>query len=214
MFTGIIQHVGSVTAAGETAAGRRLWIDVGPLADGLTVGASVAVNGVCVTAAEIDGAAAGFDVVGETLKRTSLGELAPGGRVNLERAMRLGDRLDGHIVAGHVDGTARVDRIDRSGGQWCIHFTCGRELTDEMVTKGSVAVDGISLTLASAEDGRFSVAIIPTTLEKTTLPDRRLGDRVNVETDILGKYVRRMLGRAGEPSSGVTMTKLSEAGFI
>ncbi len=214
MFTGIIQHVGSVTAAEKTAAGRRLWIDVGPLADELGVGASVAVNGACVTAAEIDGHTAGFDVVPETLERTAQGELATGRRVNLERALRVGDRLDGHIVQGHVDGTAGVDRVDRSGGQWCIHFACERALTDEMVAKGSVAVDGVSLTLASAEDGRFSVAVIPTTLAKTTLADRRAGDRVNVETDVLGKYVRRMLRRPGSSAGGVTLAKLGEAGFI
>ena len=214
MFTGIIQHVGSVTSTEKTASGRRLWIDVGPLAEELAVGASVAVNGACVTAAEIDGQTAGFDVVPETLARSGLGELAPGGRVNLERALRLGDRLDGHIVQGHVDGTAGVDRIDRSGGQWCIHFACERTLTDEMVTKGSVAVDGVSLTLVSAEDGRFSVAVIPTTLAKTTLADRRAGDRVNVETDVLGKYVRRMLRRPGSAGGGVTLAKLGEAGFI
>jgi len=210
MFTGIIQHVGEVVRAAVTAAGRRLAIDLGPLAEGLREGESVAVSGACLTATAVKGGVGEFDVVHETLERTTLGQIRVGSRVNLERSLRLGDGLDGHIVQGHVDGVARVRRIDRAAGGWVVHFECDKSLTDEMAAKGSVAVDGVSLTLVSVEDGRFSVALIPTTLAKTTLADLRAGDSVNIETDILGKYVRRMLGKGG----GLSIETLRRAGLV
>lgn len=211
MFTGIIQHVGAVRRTEPTTTGRRLWIDVGPLAEGLRLGDSVAVNGACLTAAEIDGTVVGFDAIAETLGRTGLGRLAAGSRVNLERALRLADRLDGHMVQGHIDGVARLDRVDRSAGQWVMRFACDKTLTDEMVSKGSVAVDGVSLTLVEAADGRFSVALIPTTLAGTTLGAVGPGGLVNIETDILGKYVRRALGM--NSNEGLTLEKLQRFGF-
>jgi riboflavin synthase len=211
MFTGIIQHVGEVVGLAATPAGKRLAVDLGPLADGLREGESVAVGGACLTAAVVKGkgGVAEFDVVPETLAKTTLGRLRVGSQVNLERSLRLGDGLDGHIVQGHVDGSAGVRRIDKAGGQWVVHFDCEKSLTDEMAPKGSVAIDGVSLTLASVEDGGFSVALIPTTLAKTTLADLRPGDAVNVETDVLGKYVRRMLGQRG----GLDMETLHKAGL-
>lgn len=213
MFTGIVQHVGKVLRTEATSAGRRLVLDVGPLAEGLRLGDSVAVNGACLTASTIDRSAVGFDAVAETLARTGLGKLAGGAPANLERALRVGDGLDGHIVQGHVDGLARLTRIDRRGGQWNLHFACDQQLTDEMVAKGSVALDGVSLTLVDVADGRFSVTIIPTTLAATTLGRRAAGDEVNVETDILGKYVRKLLSKGGR-SGGVTMETLKQAGFM
>jgi riboflavin synthase len=212
MFTGIVQHVGGVQRSGPSPAGRRLHIDVGPLAEGLALGDSVAVNGVCLTASELAGSVAGFDVIHETLRRTNLGRLAAGSRVNLERALRADGRLDGHIVQGHVDGSARVERIDRTAGQWVIHFAGEKALTDEMVAKGSIAIDGVSLTLAGVSDGHFQVALIPTTLEKTTLSAIAAGDLVNIETDILGKYVRRLLDR-GRAGGALTLETLRENGF-
>ncbi|NQU75152.1 MAG: riboflavin synthase [Planctomycetes bacterium] len=213
MFTGIIQYVGTVQSLESIPAGRRLMLEVGPLAQGLSAGGSIAVNGACLTAVQIVGAVAAFDVIVETLGLTTLGRLKAGVRVNLERALRLGDCLDGHMVLGHVDGQARVDRVDRTGGQYRLHLACDRPLTDEMVTKGSVAVDGVSLTLAELADGRFGVALIPTTLAQTTLGVLRVGDTVNVETDILGKYVRRSLGRPSEGAEPVTLETLRRAGF-
>lgn len=213
MFTGIIQHVGIVRRLDNTSAGRRLWVEVGPLADRLTHGASLAVNGACLTEADRDGVVVGLDAVAETLRRTTLGRLSAGAKVNLEPALRVGDGLDGHIVQGHVDGLARLDRVDRSAGQWEMHFACDRSLTDEMVAKGSVAIDGVSLTLAALGDGRFAVAIIPTTLAETTLGDLSSGSEVNIETDVLGKYVRRMVGQMTN-GGGVTMDKLRQAGFL
>ena len=212
MFTGIIQHVGAVRRAEPAPDGRRLVVDVGALAGGLTVGDSVAIDGVCVTATEVQGALAAFDAVAETLGRTNLGALIAGSRVNLERALRVGDGLDGHIVQGHVDGTARVDHVARVGGGREIHFACDGSLTDQMVPKGSVAVDGVSLTLVNVDAGRFNVAVIPTTLGKSTLGSLRGGDEVNVETDVLGKYVRQCLGSSS--GGGVTMDRLRQAGFV
>lgn len=213
MFTGIIQHVGRIERVESTPAGRRLWIELGPFAEGLRLGDSIAVNGACLTAARIDAASAGFDAVAETLGRTTLGQLAAGDRANLEPAMRLGDRLDGHLVQGHVDGLGRVDRVDKSGGQWLIHVACEAGLTDQMVAKGSVAIDGVSLTVVDVQRGKFHVTIIPTTLDKTALADRRVGDRVNLETDVIGKYVQRYLGRFAPGQGSLTIEKLRGAGF-
>ena len=217
MFTGIIQHVGRVRNLAASAAGKRLVIDVGPLSDGLAVGDSLAVNGACLTAAGMDGQFAAFDVIFQTLTRTDLGALAGGDSVNLERPLRLGDRLDGHIVQGHVDGLAAVERIDRAAGQWVVHFTCDKALSDDMAPKGSIAIDGVSLTLVDVAAGRFSVALIPTTIERTTLAALQPRQRVNIETDILGKYVRRLLEQGAKPAAGaggLTLEKLRETGFI
>ncbi len=213
MFTGIIAHVGLVRSLSPSSGGKRLTIDLGPLAAGLAAGESVAVNGACLTAAAPPrGSEAAFDVVAETLSCTNLRALATGGRVNLERALRLGAGLDGHLVQGHVDGLAVVRKI-RQGGQWLIEFE-SPELAAQMVAKGSVAIDGISLTLTEVTRSAFSVAVIPTTLAATTLGERKVGDAVNIETDILGKYVRKALGLDGKnTSSNLTLDKLKEAGF-
>ncbi|MCK4601906.1 MAG: riboflavin synthase [Phycisphaerae bacterium] len=213
MFTGIVRHVGIVRDVRSAGDGKRLGIDLGPLAEGLSPGESVAVAGACLTAAEISASNVIFDVVGETLSRTTLGELRAGAKVNLERSLRLGEALDGHLVQGHVDGTARVARVNRTG-QWIVEFDAPAELTDMMVPKGSVAIDGVSLTLVNVADGRFSVALIPTTLGRTTAGKLAVGERVNVETDIIGKCVRRYLQQRGNTAGGVTMEKLREAGFI
>ncbi len=213
MFTGIIRHVGSVLAVRETPQGRRLRIDIGPLAEGLALGDSVAVDGLCLTVTSLDGQAADFDVIRESLSRSTLGKLRTGQRVNLERALPAEGRLDGHIVQGHVDGQAIVSRIQR-GEQWVLSFQAERPLVDQMVPKGSIAISGVSLTLVDARDTTFSIAVIPTTLRDTTLADLTSGDAVNIEVDILGKYVRRYLEtltRQGQ--NALTLEKLREAGF-
>jgi riboflavin synthase len=213
MFTGIIRYVGSVLAVQETPQGRRLRIDIGPLAEGLTPGDSVAVDGLCLTATTIDAQAGDFDVIRESLSRSTLGKLRTGQRVNLERALPADGRLDGHIVQGHVDGQATVSRIQR-GEQWVLSFQAERTLVDQMVPKGSVAISGVSLTLVDARETTFSVAVIPTTLRDTTLDDLATGDVVNIEVDILGKYVRRYLETlARDGGGGLTLEKLRNAGF-
>jgi len=211
MFTGIIQHVGRLLSAHAAAAGRRLSIDLGPLAELLKAGDSVAVNGACLTVSGLDGRAAAFDVVAETLARTTLGRLRADSKVNLERSLRAGDGLEGHMVAGHIDGTAEVASV-RRGGDWTVAFSAPRELIELMVPKGSVAVDGVSLTLAEVAEGRFTVALVPTTLQNTTLGDLTSGDAVNVESDVIGKYVQKYLaGHLG--AGGLTLEKLKQAGF-
>lgn len=211
VFTGIIQHVGRVISVGRGDAGKRLRIDVGPLSGRLVVGSSVAVDGACLTAAAIDGPSADFDAVPGTLARTTLDALKTGSLVNLEPALSAGDALDGHIVQGHVDGVCEVVRIDKGAGGHVLTARTEAALIDQMVPKGSVALSGVSLTLASADRERFSVALVPTTLARTTLGDLSPGDRLNLETDVLGKYVRRYLSLlAGD---GLTMDMLRDAGF-
>ena len=224
MFTGIIRHVGTVTAAKGSADGVRLSVDPGPLAEGLRGGDSVAVNGACLTAAGRRPAAGTqavveFDVVAETLARTTLGALRGGSKVNLERSVRLGEALEGHLVSGHVDGVAAVRQV-RRGRSWLVELEGGDELTAGMVPKGSVAIDGVSLTLVDVRPDHFSVALIPATLEGTTLGHLAGGDKVNIETDVIGKYVLKYLREMtrnpvpGDKGAEVTLEKLRQAGFL
>ncbi len=217
MFTGIIQYVGGVRAVRTVGRGRRITVDVGPIAEGLALGDSVAVDGACLTACKIDAATADFDVSAETVARTTLADIKAGAKVNLERALCLGAELDGHLVQGHVDGTGELRRVDRGADQWKVEFSAPNELTDEMVDKGSVAVCGVSLTIIAVETGLFSVSLIPTTWTATTFAGMSAGSKVNIETDVIGKYVRRYLQQiTGGPgqAGGLTMEKLREAGFM
>lgn len=173
----------------------RLTIEAAPIVDGVEIGDSVAVNGGCLTVTAIDGPRLGFDAIRETLDRTSMGGLAVGSRVNLERAMRASDRLDGHIVQGHVDGVGRVRELTRDGEDVRLVIDCGPEIVDFLVEKGSVTIDGVSLTVVGVSESGFDVALIPHTLDVTTLSDRDPGDYVNLEADVLGKYVKRYLDR-------------------
>lgn len=211
MFTGIVRHVGTVKDVRPAGAGSRLAIDVGPIADGLSLGDSVAVNGACLTVSQLSGSVGQFDVISETLSLTTLGGLRAGSRVNLEPALRLGDGLDGHLVQGHVDGVAAVSHISKAE-QWKVSFSASREFLDAMIPKGSVAIDGVSLTLVDVSGDIFSVALIPTTLGDTTLAALAVGGKVNIETDLIGKYVRKSLGGLIS-SGGLTMEKLRDAGF-
>lgn len=212
MFTGIVQHVGQVRAVRQHPAGRRLTVDLGPLAQSLATGDSVAVAGVCLTVAAVDGTSAEFDIVPATASRSNLGSLRPGAKVNLERSLRLDRGLEGHLVQGHVDGTATIRQVQR-GADWGVEFTCPVELTDAMIPRGSVAVDGVSLTVRSVQSGAFSVALIPTTLTATTLGSLAVGDVVNVETDLIGKYVAKCLGEPAPGKGGLTVEKLRELGY-
>jgi riboflavin synthase len=193
MFTGLVEALGTVRQVEADGAGRHLVVAEPALAAQLEVGQSVAVNGACLTVVGRDAATFRFQVGPETLRRTNLGELAPGDRVNLERSLRLGDRLDGHLVQGHVDGLGRLAERSRQGDWELVWFSCPEELAGQMVPKGSVAVDGVSLTLVDVAADRFSVALIPHTLAKTTIGGLAVGDAVNIETDLLAKYVERQL---------------------
>lgn len=213
MFTGIVQHIGTVRKIEAMGGSKRLTVDLGPLMAGLAHGQSVCVSGGCLTVCAMEGQTASFDVVAETLTRTTLGRLASGARVNLERSLRLGDGLDGHIVQGHIDGLARLRSI-RQGPEYVLEYEGPQELTELMVPKGSVAIEGVSLTLVDATARGFSVAIIPTTLAATTLGMLRPGDEVNIETDIIGRYIRKYVRQDGGHSKGITMERLQQEGFM
>lgn len=207
MFTGLVEALGTVRRVAADGAGRHLLVAT-PFATEVALGESVAVNGACLTVVERDGETCRFQAGPETLHRTNLGELAPGDRVNLERSLRVGDRLGGHLVQGHVDGLGQVAERVRQGDWEVVWFRCPAELAAQMVPKGSVAVDGVSLTLVDVAADRFSVALIPHTLAHTTLGIKQPGSAVNLETDLLAKYVWKCL-RGG----GVTMDTLRQAGF-
>jgi len=201
MFTGLVEGLGAV--AGVTPEGPGVRLSIAPPAfmlPGCALGDSVAINGCCLTVVAIAGDCWEFQAGPETLKRTNLGQLQVGARVNLERALPVNGRLGGHFVQGHVDGLGAVDVIDRSGEWVTIWFRVPAELALQMVSKGSVAVDGVSLTVVDVERERFSVALIPHTLDVTTLGTRTCGASVNIETDILAKYVQRLWGGVASPN--------------
>jgi riboflavin synthase len=198
MFTGIIEHAGTIDAIQVREDGARLVVDAGPVADEARLGDSVAVNGVCLTVVESRDGRLAFDAVLETLSRTSLGALKECARVNLERPLRAGGRFDGHIVQGHVDGTAVLDSVTPEGNGYRLRYKPPPELLRYVVKKGSICVDGISLTVAALGPEWFEVAIIPHTWNVTNLRERQSGDRANIEVDVLAKYVERLLGFARE----------------
>jgi riboflavin synthase len=203
LFTGIIETVGRVAEVELEGTLARLAIDAPEVTEGVRIGDSVAVNGGCLTVTRLDAGRLHFEAVRETLEKTSLGRLAIGAKVNLERAMRAGGRLDGHIVQGHVDGTGRVRALERLGDDVRLEIACDPEIADYLVPKGSVAIDGVSLTVVDVKGDGFDVALIPHTLEITNLGDRSPGDPVNLEVDVLGKYVKRYLDRV-LPAEGRT----------
>jgi riboflavin synthase len=191
MFTGLVEALATVERVEEDGAGRNLFLREPTLVPQLTIGESVAINGVCLTVVERAAATCRFQAGPETLRRTNLGELVPGDRVNLERSLRVGDRLGGHIVQGHIDGVGHIAERQQQGEWETVWFTCPPELAQQMVSKGSVAVDGVSLTLVDVGPDRFSVALIPHTLANTTLGFKPVGAAVNLETDLFAKYVQQ-----------------------
>lgn len=194
MFTGLVEERGRVTALDPIGDGIRLRISAAAVLDDIEMGASIAVNGVCLTVVEFDDAGFAVDAVPETMDRTSLGTLAADSPVNLERSVRASDRLGGHIVQGHVDATTTILKIESyDDGSWRYHFVLDDDLAPYIVEKGSITIDGISLTVASLEAGSFSIAVIPHTAEVTTLGSKQVGAIVNVEVDVLAKYVERQL---------------------
>jgi riboflavin synthase len=218
MFTGIIEGLG--TLVGMRAAGEARIITVAADFDlaGTRLGDSIAVNGACLTATSLAGNRFTADVSPETLSKTAFGDAKIGQRVNLERALRLSDRLDGHLVSGHIDGLGRLESRENAATAWVLRFSAPPELTRYMIVKGSVAVDGVSLTINQCDDLGFTVSIIPHTAQITTIGLKGLGDRFNIETDLIGKYVERFLTRgAAAPSanrSGIDMALLAKSGFL
>lgn len=197
MFTGLVQSLAEVVAITPEAAGVRISVRDPEIAARSKIGGSVCVNGCCLTVVKKSDETLEFQAGSETLSRTNLGELQPGNRVNLEGSLTVGDQLGGHYVTGHIDGLGIVDERSEEGEWAKFWFRVPKRLTDQMASKGSVTVDGISLTLVDVEEDCFSVALIPHTLSVTTLGFRNVGDTVNIETDILAKYVERMLKVGG-----------------
>lgn len=194
MFTGIVEHLGTVVTLEETDRGRTFAIDAGPVASGAEIGDSVAVNGTCLTVVDRTDGRLTFQAVGETLDRTNLGHLTIGTPVNLELPLLASGRFDGHIVQGHIDGIGTVRQVESDGNGRRIWIDVPSSLRRYVVEKGSITVDGVSLTVAGVDDEGLEVALIPHTLAVTTLGSRQSGDRVNLEVDVLAKYVERLLG--------------------
>lgn len=193
MFTGIIEEVGSVQNIVQDSESAIITINASKVLDGTNIGDSIAVNGVCLTVTSISGNRFTADVMAETLRRSSLGSLGHGSCVNLERAMAAGGRFGGHIVSGHIDGTGVIRSMERETNAVWVEIATPKSLLKYIVQKGSIAIDGISLTVAKLTDDSFSVSVIPHTGEETILLKKKKGDIVNLENDVIGKYVERLL---------------------
>ncbi len=213
MFTGLIEAVCTVKSVRQSENTMLLSIDLGGLADDSRIGDSIAINGVCLTIARLEGRIATFDLSAETLAKSTLGKLKPSSQVNIERAIKASERFGGHFVQGHIDGTATIKAIEKQGQFADMNFAAEPELLEAMVVKGSVAVDGISLTIASMDKDSFSVALIPETLNKTTLSRVKIGDEVNIETDIIVKTIKKQLEKILPQKQSLTAEKLKELGF-
>ncbi|MHC4267085.1 MAG: riboflavin synthase [Planctomycetota bacterium] len=214
MFTGIIESLGKVKQVKIQSSSAIITIDVGQLSDGVSPGDSIAINGACLTATQIKGSEVYFDVSRETLSKTTIGNLRISDNVNIERSLRMGDKLGGHFVTGHVDGVGVINKIDSETTQCTVWISVSEDLTNMMIKKGSVAIDGISLTIVELKEKLFSVALIPFTLGATTLGFKNAGQKVNIETDMLGKWVKRVLTTNGSVSTGITEKMLMEKGFM
>jgi riboflavin synthase len=207
LFTGIIEEIGKVVSA----AASELTIAASEVTAGMEAGASIAVNGVCLTVTNFDQNSFSVKVMPETLRRTNLGRLTSGDGVNLERALPLGGRLGGHLVEGHVDATGRVASITREGEARLINFYAPPEVMDYLVEKGFIAVDGVSLTIVNKNSSSFGVSVVDYTLKHTNLGNRRVGDTVNLEVDIIAKYVKQF---SQAEKQGITIDFLQEHGFV
>ena len=205
-----MRPVSRLKRTGESAV---LTVDLGPLAEGVRMGDSVSIDGACLTVVELSGARAAFDLSAETLRLTTLGRANAGTLVNVERALKLGDRLGGHFVQGHVDGIATVAARRDEPGQTVVRLSGERELMRSMIMKGSVAVDGISLTISGLGEDWFEVTLIPHTLQMTTMSYKKAGNAVNVEADMIGKWVRRIIEGRTQSEEGLTIEKLQSEGF-
>lgn len=212
MFTGLITDIGRIRTRRQSGPNWTVTIQTAYDTADLTLGESIAVDGACLTVTAIGTDSFSVDASPETLRRTTLGDRHPGDPVHLERALRLSDRLGGHLVLGHVDGVGKILSRKKEGNAWLFELEAPPEVSPYLIDKGSITVDGVSLTLNWVEDARFGLAIIPHTLENTNFADYRPGRPVNLEADILGKYVRKFLNRDDSP--GLDLSTLARAGFL
>jgi riboflavin synthase len=215
MFTGIIEELGKIISFESRGDGARIKISARTVTEKTMEGDSIAVNGVCLTALDVTSDSFAADVSGETLKRSTLGRLNAGARVNLERAVTPTTRLGGHIVQGHVDSTGKFLQAVKQGDFWTVRIAFPPELARYLIYKGSIAVEGISLTIADLTDDYFEIAVIPKTWELTNLSGLKPGDAVNLEVDMIAKYVERILlyAKTPEKAEGITLEKLKNSGF-
>jgi len=216
MFTGIIEELGQISSLEKNADGAKIKISAQTATKETKNGDSIAVNGVCLTAIEITQNSFAADVSGETLRASTLGNLQIGSQVNLERAVTLSTRLGGHIVQGHVDARGKFLQAEKQGDFWTVRIGFPQEIARYLIYKGSISVEGISLTIADLTDDFFEIAVIPKTWELTNLSSLKTGDAVNLEVDMIAKYVERILlfGKPEEKREGVTMEKLQKLGFV
>jgi riboflavin synthase len=217
MFTGIIEELGTIAAFQKRGDGARMTVAARTVTGGTVEGDSISVNGVCLTALDVKAGSFAADVSSETLKRSTLGSLAQGAAVNLERAVTMSARLGGHIVQGHVDAAGMFLSATQSGDFWTVRISYPAEIAPYLIFKGSIAVEGISLTIASLSDEYFEVALIPKTWQLTNLSTLKAGDPVNLEVDMIAKYVERILTlRSNMPqiANGITIDKLTNLGYI
>ncbi len=210
MFTGLVEGTGALLRTDSRGPDSAMVIRAGFAMEGLTLGESVAVSGACLTVTSFEGSVFTADVSGETLSRTTLGRKRTGSLLNLERALRLGDRLGGHLVSGHVDGIGTLRDRRREGRSLRLFFEVPLELSRYIVEKGSIAVDGVSLTVNGCGETAFDVNIVPHTARETTLEALRAGDEVNIETDVIGKYVEKMVGPRQNPATGPSSGRIDE----
>lgn len=215
MFTGIIEEMGTVLSVTKSSTEAHIIINANKIFEDLKLGDSVAVNGVCLTASEIKGNTFKADVMNETFSRSSLSQLKSGNHVNLERAMAANGRFGGHIVAGHVDGTGTISEIKKDGNAVIYKITASSKITKYIIEKGSIAIDGISLTVIGVDSDSFKVSIIPHTIKETVLSEKKEGSIVNLENDMIGKYVEQLLLNKPEENkqSGITADFLTRYGF-
>ncbi|MDD4170167.1 MAG: riboflavin synthase [Desulfotomaculaceae bacterium] len=216
MFTGIIEELGTIRNIRRGADSAQLVISAEKVLEDVQVGDSIAINGVCLTVVHFTTREFAADVMAETLSKTNLGKLTPGDPVNLERALRLGDRLGGHLVSGHIDGAGTIIRMERHDIATLISIQAPREVMRYIINKGSVAIDGISLTVVDFEAEHFRVSLIPHTAHATTLGLKKVGDTVNLEGDVIGKYIERLVVSPENNGSGskISLSFLAEHGFV
>jgi len=213
MFTGLVEKTGVLVQRTREGEAGHIRVEATPWTNAPTAGESVAVDGVCLTLTRVEGGTLEFDVLEETFRLTNLGDKSEGVRVNLERALRFGDRLGGHIVNGHIDGVGEVRRFESIGRDWALEVSCSPDLLAGIVYKGCVSCNGVSLTIVERDSDAFSVHLIPETYERTSLSDFSRGDPVNLEIDIVGKYVRSLLEN-GQVATRITWEALRSHGLV
>lgn len=221
LFTGLIEEIGEINSITKSTKSAQIAINAKYVLDELKIGDSIAVNGVCLTVTNFSSNKFLVDVMPETLRRSNLGKLKRGSRVNLERAMRVGERLGGHIVSGHIDGTGHINSIKKEDIATWLTIEASSNILKYIILKGSVALDGVSLTVADVSESYFKVSIIPHTKEETTLLGKNIGDEINIECDLIGKYVEKLLkfndkyeSESRDNESKITEDMLKQAGFI